>query len=82
MTLAKTTGQSNVGLCLDTWEWFVGGGNLEQLEDIDPQVVVTELRLGDAPAGADLKTIEKNQRTRLPGEDQDSFSVAVAACLI
>ncbi len=81
LTLAKTAGQANVGLCLDTWEWVVGGGTLDQIKAIDPKLI-TELRLGDVAAGVDLAKVTKSDRTILPGETTDSFSVAVAQALI
>ncbi len=74
LTLAKTVGQANVGLCLDSWEWVVGGGTLAQLQDLDVNQTITELRLADVPADTDLETITKNDRTNLPGEEADAIS--------
>ena len=72
--LPKLSGQANVGLCLDSWEWVVGGGTLAQLEDLDVNQTITELRLADVPADTDLETITKNDRSNLPGEEADAVS--------
>ena len=74
LTLAKT-GQANVGLALDCWEWVVGGGTIEQLKELNPTESITEVRLGDVSADADLANICKNARTKLPGDAIGSFSV-------
>ena len=81
LTLVKTVGQSNVGLCLDAWEWVAGGGTLEQLDGFDPKLV-TELRLSDVPAGTDVAKITSADRTRLPGDSEGSFSVKLAKQLV
>ncbi len=66
-TLCSTVGQANVGLVLDTWNWFVGGGGMDQLKDLtNDQLVV--VRLADVPGDADMSTIEEKQRI-LPSED-------------
>ena len=55
----------NVGLCLDTWHWYVGGGTLQQLEDvaIDRLMMV---RVADLPADALLEAVTEQDRL-LPG---------------
>ena len=72
--MPKLFGQANVRLCLDSWEWVVGGGTLAQLEDLDVNQTITELRLADVPADTDLETITKNDRSNLPGEEADAVS--------
>jgi sugar phosphate isomerase/epimerase len=64
LTLIHTIDQP-VGLCLDTWHWYVAGGKVEQLKDfpIDKLVMV---RLADVPPDADLASITEEQRL-LPG---------------
>ncbi len=81
LTLAKT-GQSNVGLALDCWEWVVGGGTIEQLQELNPTETFTEVRLGDVAADADLADICKNARTKLPGDAIGSVSVLLTKHLI
>ena len=46
LTLVKTVGHPNVGLCLDTFEWQVGQGAMDQLSEVDVKTL-TEVRLGD-----------------------------------
>lgn len=66
MTLIRTIGSSNVGLALDTWDWFVGGGSLDQLFAI-PAEGIASVRLADIPETADLATIADDERY-LPGD--------------
>ena len=81
-TLAKTVGQDNVGLVLDCWEWVVGGGTIEQLQDAELCKKITEVRLADVRAGSDLAKIVKNDRTKLPGDELNSFSVKATKALV
>ena len=57
----------NVGLLLDTWDWYVGGGTLDTLKGfgIDD---IAYVRIADAPADADRETLSEEQRV-LPSED-------------
>jgi sugar phosphate isomerase/epimerase len=66
LTLIKTSGSPHVGLTLDTWTWFVGGGTLELLRQIPPQQIVAA-RFADYPADADLAQITAADR-HLPGD--------------
>jgi len=81
LTLAKTVGNDNVGLCLDAWEWVVGGGTLEQLKSVDTKLI-TELRLADLAEGVDPAKATKKDRTALPGDNEGSFSFALTQQLI
>ncbi len=65
LTLIKTIVSSNIGLSLDLWHWHVGGGTVEQLQELPIDSIVT-VRLADVPADADLETITEEQRL-LPG---------------
>lgn len=67
LTLCKTIGASNVGIVLDTWKWYIGGGGMEQLQDLTSERLIM-LRLGDVPAEADLSQIKETDRI-LPGGD-------------
>ncbi|MCA9213012.1 MAG: TIM barrel protein [Planctomycetales bacterium] len=60
-TLVKTVGSSSIGLCLDTWNWYVGGGTLEQLKGIDVNNIVM-VRIADVPADAELSKVTDKQR--------------------
>jgi sugar phosphate isomerase/epimerase len=61
VTLAKTVGAGNVGIVLDTWNWYVGGGGLDQLRDLDAQQIVL-VRIADIPADADMAHISEKER--------------------
>ena len=70
LTLAKTIGRENVGLLLDTWDWAVGGGGLEQLQELSADQIIL-VRLAEVPANADLASIEECDRL-LPGANETS----------
>ena len=71
LTLAKTIGQPNVGICLDTWNWVVGDGAKDQLSELTADQI-TEIRLADVPADADIASIKQNQLA-LAGEVEGSI---------
>lgn len=75
LPLVKAIGQPNVGLCLDAWEWAVGGGTVEQLINAGLASVVTEIKLADVAAGVDVAEIKRSDRTALPACEADSFSL-------
>ena len=66
-TLCTTVGESNVGIVLDTWNWFVGGGGKDQLASLTNDQIVA-VRVADVPGDVDIATIEPRQRT-LPSDD-------------
>jgi sugar phosphate isomerase/epimerase len=76
LTLIRTVNSPQVGLTLDTWNWHVGGGSLDQLRQLAPPQIVA-VRFADLPADADLQQIEEQERY-LPG---DGGAVDCAACL-
>lgn len=80
-TLVKTIGHSNVGLCIDAYEWSVGDGALDQLSDLDLNQTVTEVRFADLAATADKANLDAKDLL-LPGDGEDSFSVKLANLLI
>lgn len=43
MTLIRTVGNPQIGLALDTWNWFVGGGSLDDLLAVSASDVVAFL---------------------------------------
>lgn len=75
LPLVKAIGQPNVGLCLDAWEWAVGGGTVEQLTNAGLATIITEIKLADVAAGVDLAAIKRSDRTALPASEADSFSL-------
>ena len=78
LTLVKAVGQPNVGVCVDTWEWVLGGGTVEQIA-FDQ---VTEVRFADVSADANKAEIKPSDRTALPGDAADSFSFKVAQAAV
>ncbi|MEM7316466.1 MAG: TIM barrel protein [Planctomycetota bacterium] len=76
LTLAKAISAPNVGVCLNTWEWVLGGGTLDMITSAGFDVI-KEIRLADIPADADKANINASDRTTLPGEVADSFSYQV-----
>lgn len=75
LTLVKTVGQPNVGVCVDTWNWVVGKGAMDQLSELDASKI-TEVRLADVPDDADMATIKPSQMV-LAGESESSIAIAV-----
>ena len=61
VTLIQMISADNVGLHLDTWNWFLGSGTLDQLEKLGPTKIVG-VRVADVPAKATADTVELNQR--------------------
>lgn len=79
LTLIKTVGHDHVGLLLDTWDWQVGSGGTDQLEELSANQIVA-VRLAEIPADADVATIEEKQRL-LVGESESSNTPAVLRLL-
>ena len=75
MTLVKTVGHKNVGLCLDTWQWQASGGAMDQISELDV-ANITEVAMCDIISTADVSDIKKGDRV-LPGGEADSFSEKV-----
>jgi sugar phosphate isomerase/epimerase len=66
LAFLKACPEPNVRMVLDTWEWHVGGGNLEQLAALDPSLIVS-VRMADLPA--DVSTAQATSSDRLmPGQ--------------
>jgi sugar phosphate isomerase/epimerase len=61
ITLVKTIGAANVGLLIDTWNWHLGGGTVEQIAEL-PQAQIVAVRAADVPPIADVETIELTAR--------------------
>ena len=82
LTLVKAVNLPNVGVCLDTWHWVVGGGTVEQLNEAGMATSVAEIRLADVAPGVDMAAITENDRTALPGDTLDSFSVKLCKAVV
>jgi len=61
LTLVKSIVSDNVGLALDTWDWKVGGGGNDQLDELTGQQIVT-VGIADVPLDADLAAVDQTQR--------------------
>ncbi len=80
LTLIRTVGNPNVGLCLNTWEWAIGKGAMDQIAELDLSLI-TEVRLADLSADADITAIKSSDR-ELAGESKESFSLKVMQHLV
>lgn len=72
LTLVKTVGHDNVGICLDSWEWVVGGGAMDQLEDVKHESI-TEFRMADLSDQGNPSAIKQSDRA-MPGDGANSVS--------
>jgi len=58
--------RDNVGIVLDTWQWWVGGGDLEKVRSVRADQILN-VRLADVPSGFEAAATTDDQRL-LPGE--------------
>lgn len=79
VALIKAVGHANVGLSLNTWDWVVGGGALDQLSELTLDQVV-DVTLTDMPENADLSNIANSDRL-MPGSGDSSFCTKVCGWL-
>lgn len=78
LTLVKTTANSNMGLALDTWNWRLGGGSLDQLDDLTGDQIVSVVIAEICPE-ADLQKIEDDQRVMPSPESLEKLGEFVAS---
>jgi sugar phosphate isomerase/epimerase len=68
LTLIKTVNNPQIGLLLDTFNWYVGGGTMEQLRGLKGEQIVA-VRIADVPGSStDKSQITEKQRV-LPKPD-------------
>lgn len=60
-TLLSMVHADNVGFYLDTWNWHLGGGTIDQAVALGADKIVA-ISVADVPAGVDASTIKLNQR--------------------
>ncbi len=60
-TLLSMVSASNVGFYIDTWNWVLGGGSVEDIVALGADRIVA-MSVADIPAGATEDAIELNQR--------------------
>lgn len=78
LALVKTIDKPNVGLVLDSWNWQVGEGLMDQIRQLDVSMI-TEVRLADPPEGLDSKTIEPVRN--VPGTHPASIAMDLLSWL-
>ena len=79
LTLLRMTGHANVGLCLNTFNWQLGKGTVEQVSALKSDKFV-EVRLGDLPAGVELAKVSSGQ-VQLAGSQPGSLAVQLMKLL-
>lgn len=60
-TLLSMVAADNVGFYLDTWNWHLGGGTVDQAVALGADKIVA-ISVADVPAGVDESSIKLNQR--------------------
>lgn len=75
LTLIRMAGHPNLGLCVNAFNWGLGKGKVEQLAAVKADKI-SEVRLGDLPAGADLAKVTSSQ-VQLAGSQVGSLAVAL-----
>ena len=61
IALVNGVSGSNVGFLIDTWDWIVGGGAMDQLSEIGVDKIIA-VRLGSIPADVDVSTATEKDR--------------------
>jgi sugar phosphate isomerase/epimerase len=77
--LLNSIRRDNVGLLVDVWNWWVGGGDLDKLRSLRGEQILS-VRLADIPAGTDLASATQEQRV-MPGEGGTIDSAALVSIL-
>lgn len=65
LTLIRSIPARNVGVLVDTFHWFLGGGSMSDLADVPAEKIVG-VRLSDYPRDEDPNLFDESAR-RLPG---------------
>jgi sugar phosphate isomerase/epimerase len=60
--LLKSANSDNVGLWLDTWDWYLGGGTVDSLKAFGVERIAY-VTVADAPNGIDRLALTEEQRT-------------------
>ena len=61
IALVRSVGVSGAGVLLDTWDWIVGDGTMEQIKSLKPEEIVA-VRLGSLPADVEPGKATSNDR--------------------
>ena len=61
IALVNSVRGTNVGFLVDTWDWVVGGGTIDQIKGLAAEKVVA-VRLGSVPSGVVLSEAKSTER--------------------
>jgi sugar phosphate isomerase/epimerase len=61
LALVNDVPGSNVGFLVDTWDWVVGGGAMDQLSELSVDKI-TAVRLGSVPSDVDPSKAQSSER--------------------
>jgi len=67
LLLVNMVGEANVGLLVDVWELFAGGGNVDTLRKL-PAAQIVAVQVANLPAGVAAADLNENSRL-LPGTE-------------
>lgn len=79
ISLVNAVGMDNVGIDLNTWDWQVGDGGLDQLSEIPIEKIIS-VTLTDMPDNAEFSSISNSDRL-MPGAGDSSFNIKVCGWL-
>ena len=71
LTLIRTIGNANVGASIDTWQWQIGDGAMDQITDLSADQIV-DVRLSDLSDDYDPGNVKTTSRV-LPGSTGSNF---------
>lgn len=69
LALVKAVSGSNVGILVDTWDWVVGDGAMDQLTELSAEQIVA-VRLGAVPPDVDVSQATSSDRVLPEKEGQ------------
>jgi len=61
LALGSGVGAANLGYLIDSWDWVVGGGRMDQLSSLPADKIVA-VRLGSLPSGVDPSNANTSDR--------------------
>jgi sugar phosphate isomerase/epimerase len=73
--LAKTINMPNLGVVLDSWNWYVGGNGMDLIQELSVDQIVS-VRLADAATDVERETLREEGRL-LPGQGGAIDNVAI-----
>ncbi len=61
LALAKSLGPKIAGVVVDSWNWYVGDGGMDQLSEVDVAQIAS-VRFADVPENVEREQIKSNER--------------------